>query len=300
MWAYQAYQRRSRRTSATQKSPLADADSAVSQKAPNTPVAKVNHPAYDAWFTVLPTVVAFLFFISVPISSYAFVAVRECDCFVQHGEAGMDHTVCFSQADYDLRCPASAGPSSVHDANSSLPADQYQLYNDTTTAAYVAIGVYAVFVPVLFATLLVYCRHSISGKKKPTRLSQSLSFLYSEYHEKFFWWELAVTAQKQYLVGVLSLSMFEPGHPIQLLLAIVFLMFFLMFVGWFQPYRKAHLNVLAVLSTASLQFIFLAFLSFELSTKYGIQMAGPVRVRPCTLLLVPRLTQSSVNCSTGA
>lgn len=91
-----------------------------------------------------------------------------------------------------------------------------------------------------------------------------------------YYWELLITLKKQVLVGWLSLSFFRPGNPIQLLVAIVGTLFYLMLVGWVQPFRRPGLNFLAVVSSASLQFIFLAFLSFELSDQYGIALEGPV------------------------
>ena len=249
----------------------------------------------DAWFSTMPAAIWLGFFISVPISSYAFLAIRECSCFWLGDDVmGNYGTVCFSPADYSLRCPTTDGPPEFRDSslngslsalNDSLSDRELRLYSDTTNVAYGAIGVYAFGVPLAFALLLWYCRHNISGKSNPTRLSRSLSFLYSEYRERFFLWELWVTAQKQILVGVLSLSMFQPGQPVQLLLALVVTLFSLLLVGWFHPYRNAGLNFLAVLSSASLQFIFLAFLTFELSGRYGIRVEGPVRVAEISLSL---------------
>lgn len=64
----------------------------------------------SAWIAILPPVVWLAFFISVPISSFAFLAVRECDCFWLYDDVGTSNeTICFSTADYSLRCPASAG-----------------------------------------------------------------------------------------------------------------------------------------------------------------------------------------------
>ena len=244
----------------------------------------------DAWFATMPAAVWLGFFISVPISSYAFLAIRECSCFWLGDDVmGSYGTVCFSPADYSLRCPTADGPPEFRNSSltGSLSDHELRLYSDTTNVAYGAIGVYAFGVPLAFALLLWYCRHNISGKSNPTRLSRSLSFLYSEYRERFFLWELWVTAQKQILVGVLSLSMFQPGQPVQLLLAIVFTLFSLLLVGWFHPYRKPKLNLLAVLSSASLQFIFLTFLTFELSGRYGVRLKGPVSSSKSRALLMP-------------
>ena len=137
-----------------------------------------------------------------PISSFAFLAVRECDCFWLYDDVGtINETICFSTADYSLRCPASAGSykyqqNATH-LSDSLSHKELALYEETIVAAHVGIYMYAIGVPAIFAGLLLYCRRNIEGPLDPTSLSQALSFLYSEYRDGFYAWELLVTLQKQ-------------------------------------------------------------------------------------------------------
>ena len=156
----------------------------------------------SAWYAILPPVVWLAFFISVPISSFAFLAVRECDCFWLYDDVGtINGTICFSTADYSLRCPASAGSYTYKQNATHLPdslsPEERALYEETIVAANVGIYMYAFGVPAIFAGLLLYCRRNIEGPLDPTRLSQALSFLYSEYRDGFYAWELLVTLQKQ-------------------------------------------------------------------------------------------------------
>ena len=120
---------------------------------------------------------------------------------------------------------------------------------------------------------------------------------HTRYRDGFWFWELIITLQKQLLVGFLSLSYFQPGTPpppalprpqlvrlttalclappgtpLQLLLALIVCLVYLMLVAWFQPYRNSGLSFLAVIAATSLQFLFLAFLSFLLKEKYTIDL----------------------------
>ena len=146
----------------------------------------------SAWFMILPPTVWVAFVVSVPISSFAFLAVRDCDCFLLYdlhtGEP--TNSICFSPADYSLICPVGAfsakersflaGPSAP-----SVPAiiseADHQLYSGTIAVAWTTIAIFAIGVPCVFAFVLVWKRHAIEGT--PTRLSTALSFLYAEYRE---------------------------------------------------------------------------------------------------------------------
>ena len=69
------------------------------------------HEAFDkAFFTILPPTVFITFFVSIPIASFGFLAVRECDCFWLLDPAGeRNGTFCVNPIDYTLLCPATAG-----------------------------------------------------------------------------------------------------------------------------------------------------------------------------------------------
>ena len=225
-----------------------------------------------ALFELMPFAVFVAFFVAIPISSFAFLSLRECECFVLQNESGTPYdTLCFSPMDYSLRCPPSYGkvdfrddlPPYLHHQDANQTADEAE-FNSMIVVAYGTVVFYAALVPFTFGFLLWMARRGeINGVQ--THLSHSLSFLYNEYRDGYYWWELLVTVVKLWLVGFLSLSYFSPGHPLQLLSALVISLGYQMLIGWCHPYRKPGLNLLAVFSAASLQFIFLAFLCFELS-----------------------------------
>ena len=70
--------------------------------------------------------------------------------------------MCFSTADYSLRCPASAGSFPFQNASSdfddSLTPTERVAYDETVVAAKVGVFLYAVGVPLTFLLLLLYCR----------------------------------------------------------------------------------------------------------------------------------------------
>ena len=228
-----------------------------------------------ALIDVMPWVVFVAFFVMIPISSFAFLSVRECDCFLLNEtvSGAPIETLCFSPMDYSLRCPPRYGSGDfrrrlgqLYDTGRIVNDDGHdeELFLSTMRIAWATISFYAGVVPLTFGVLLWASRRSeVDGVQ--TRLSRALSFLYDEYRDGYYCWELLVTAQKLCLVGVLSLSYFSPGHPLQLLCALVISLLYQMLVGWCHPFRKPGLNLLAVFSAASLQFIFITFLSFELS-----------------------------------
>jgi hypothetical protein len=194
---------------------------------------------------MLPTAIFLFFVVSIPISSFAFLAVRECDCFCL-----TNGTICFSPADYSLECPAKAGPpdwrSSCNHTDGHLgrTSHEMRLYTETTAIAWAAIIIYSVAVPLAFALALRFCRSVVMGLQRPTLLSNALDFLHAEYREPFYLWEVVMMLQKQVLVGWLSLSYFGPGHPRQILLALVVTLFYLVAIAYFNPYHSIGLNIL--------------------------------------------------------
>jgi len=211
----------------------------------------------------LPVLVLLFFFLSPPISSFAFFVVRDCDC--SEPATSDAQRFCFMPVDLSVQCPPDG-----KGLLSPLIAD-YPMYLDSQDVAWGAIWAYAVGPPLVFGALLCASRHAITGTS--TTLSLSLSFLYREYRDSLWFWELIVSFLKQCLVGFLSLSVFDPGSPMQLLTATVLTTSYLALVGWVQPYRVRQTNALAVISTAVMQFLFLAFLAYEIQNK-GLALGG--------------------------
>ena len=100
----------------------------------------------SSWFFVLGPSVWLAFLISVPISSSAFLAIRQCECFWLRdpATAALKGALCFSPADYTLKCPSTAGPTEFWQNATGLPEsltpDEAQLYDDTRAAAWLAIS----------------------------------------------------------------------------------------------------------------------------------------------------------------
>jgi hypothetical protein len=249
--------------------------------------------AKDAFFSALPIIVWLSFFLSVPISSFAFLALRACDCvYITFGSSmesnSSDFTqMCFLHADYSVFCPPTL----------NMTAAETLLYHKTMDYAWFTVLVYAVGTPVTFAWMLFTARKAIRSSAD-TRLSLALSFLYREYRNGLWFWELLISITKLILVGFLSLSVFHPGTPMQIMIALAVtlcarfpipmckypraplqlhtfadrprplwssvLAVYTALVSWVQPYRNKGLGFLAVFSSASLQFIFLTFLSLML------------------------------------
>ena len=58
--------------------------------------------------------------------------------------------------------------------------------------------------PLLYALLLFCCRHAIL-KHQPTKLSRAIRFLWFDYEERCFWFEMAELSQKLVLTNFLLL-----------------------------------------------------------------------------------------------
>ena len=147
-------------------------------------------------FTLVTSFLCFPF-----VASRGFRALAPCDCFayVDGGKA------CFLHDAYAVKCvPQASG--------------MYTSPNDVRIAAWLAIGVYACAVPILYALLLFRSRHSLSGAAPPTPLSHALLFLSRDYDARVFFWELVEVARKITITGFLALV--DPGSLVQIYLGV--------------------------------------------------------------------------------
>ena len=91
-------------------------------------------------------------------------------------------------------------------------------------AAWLAIVLYPICVPLFYGVLFWKIRHAVwSGK--PTPLSKAVSFLTEDFDAPFFYWELVESYKKLLLVGVMSVVM--PGKINQLVVGFVIIQCFL-------------------------------------------------------------------------
>ena len=181
-----------------------------------------NHhstPLMSTFYLVLPVSVWLGFIVSAPASSFAFLAVRECDCSeLYNASGGVNGKICFSPADYGVICrpPPVQAPSNVAEdgqswgtrrlqqgnttppSNATWPLDgdgalrftasasllddyNYDDYDRVQVIASTCIAIYGFGVPIFFFVALSMSRAQIVGLLKPTKLSAALSFLYAEY-----------------------------------------------------------------------------------------------------------------------
>ena len=77
--------------------------------------------------------------------------------------------------------------------------------------ASVFIVIWPVGMPLLYAVLLHRCRRAVR-EHQPSGLSRATHFLWKEYHDAYFWWELVELAKKLVLTNVLLLVDLENGQ----------------------------------------------------------------------------------------
>eukprot|EP00966_Prymnesium_polylepis_P320647 7377016-Prymnesium_polylepis.1 len=234
----------------------------------------------------LPYVLIFSFVVSPFCTTLGFRILKGCDCF-----AGSDGSeLCFSYADYTLQCPSKlptialcnasanttwdlddalanttsyptgAGVANTTSLSSMLQPcasvssgsddDMYNQYYRTRSLALATVTLYAVVCPIQYALALFSIRRAI-WYGPPTAWSASLGFLVREYERKFFWWELAMMAEKILLVGVLSIV--SPGSLLQLCLAILVTLLFFTAGALARPYKdRAHQTIMILLSASKM------------------------------------------------
>ena len=120
--------------------------------------------------------------------------------------------------------------------------------------AWLAIFIYPVGWTATTACILFVARKSILGLQKPTALSNALSFVYSEFEPAFFWWEVIEMARRFLLVGLMSIVL--SGTIVQLVIATLFCVFYLVLQLQAKPYKNPSDVYVALASTTSLAVLF--------------------------------------------
>ena len=169
------------------------------------------------------------------IASRGFRALAPCDCFeyIDAGETNADGAACFLRGAYDVTCERQS--SGMYAAPASI-----------RTAAWLAVVLYAMAVPLLYMTLLFVSRKALSGATPPTALGRTLSFLCRDYKPRAFAWELVDVARKITLTGFLALV--KPGSLIQLYLGVAVALCILIFQLCAPP--LAHIDCAPPIATA--------------------------------------------------
>ena len=199
--------------------------------------------------SALPFVLHFTFLFAPSISSFGFRALAPCDCF----ELVEGRRECFLRADYEVRCTGSlfgreAAPSSV------------------LVAAWLAVGVWALGVPLLYALLLGASRATpaaATGARcvDSARLRAALGMLVGDYRPAASAWELVVLGEKLTLTGFLALV--NPSSWTQIFTGTVVSLSALALQAHVAPYRTPSDNLFAFISSVSLMAIFLGSLGVQ-------------------------------------
>ena len=208
-----------------------------------------------------------------------FQTLGACDCF-----APLDGStnICFLPADPSVLCP-----------------NGYAGAPEQPTAV-LAVALYGVGVPVLYAALLFVSRKAIRDEI-PTPLSTALSFLHASLHPWALYWPLVEAARAILLTGFLALvtpgvprssipknalvpprltrprsSSVHAGELFQLLCGQLVAVIFLVLQLWCAPYRTASNNFLAMAINVSLVLNFVSSIGVQVAAKYGIEAVDPM------------------------
>eukprot|EP00966_Prymnesium_polylepis_P120160 2776615-Prymnesium_polylepis.1 len=95
-------------------------------------------------------------------------------------------------------------------------------------------------------------------KEKPTALSRAVGFLHREYLPSFCFWELVEMLRRFLLVGVYVVMPYHQGSMMQLALAALTAIIFLMIQAQAMPYRSTTDNYLGVGCSFCLAVLFLS------------------------------------------
>jgi len=179
-----------------------------------------------------------IFFLSYPIVTN--VAFEAFSCFQFEDGAG------YLMADVSIECYTSE-----HRAAQAI--------------ACVAILLYPVGLFLLNGALLFRVRKAVLAGK-PTPLSRSVAFLHREYQPLVYFWELVEMARRFLLVGIYVVGPYHSGSMMQLALAALTCIIFLVIQVQALPYRSPTDNSLAIGCSFSLAVLFLTCIFYKVST----------------------------------
>lgn len=191
--------------------------------------------------SALPFVLYWSFLVFPSVSSRGFRALATCDCF-----SYVDGSrVCFLREHLQEQC------------TETLPFGGDRLWPrlEIVAAAWLAIAIYGVCVPALYAALLLLGRRAA--------LDDALAFLTKDYEPRTRWWELVEVGKKLLFTGFLALV--DPGSLTQIYLAVTASIAVLVMQLQVTPYGRAADNTLAVVSEVALAFTLLGTLGLDAS-----------------------------------
>jgi hypothetical protein len=203
----------------------------------------VSWGRYRSVVPALPFIMRLTYLFYPAVSSKGFQTLGECRCFEQVDGSPLR---CFLPVDYSECSGEHAQP-------------------DLLVLGSLAVALYGIGVPLLYAGLLFSCRAAIR-REEETPLSTALAFLHSSLHPWALYWPLVDAARAILLTGFLALV--YPGELFQLLCGLVCAVTFLVLQIWAAPYRTASNNFLAMMVNFSIVLNFVSSLGVQVNANY--------------------------------
>ena len=199
----------------------------------------------------LPFLLFWTYFVFPSVSSHGFQAVARCDCFsITDGSGTIDKPQCYLPADYSYTCPTEHAGHGV------------------IALGFIAIVVYGLGVPVLYARLLFTARVDIrSAEPPPDSLAPALSFLHGALLPDALWWPLVDASRTLLLTGILALI--KPGELIQIFSGVAVAICYSMLQIWSAPFRLPGNNLLSLVANLALVLNLLSLLGIQFNAKYS-------------------------------
>ena len=135
-------------------------------------------------------------------------------------------------------------------------------HTQVTLLAGIAVAVYPVGLLLLNALILYRARNAIR-LNQPTTLSNAARFLYAEYDRRYFWWELMEMGRRFLLVGLYVIFPFRQGSIMQVAVANLTAVIFLVLQLEVKPYRNPFDDYLAVGCSLSLVVMLLCTIFYK-------------------------------------
>ena len=183
----------------------------------------------------VPLTMLILFFAFPPVTSLAFRLFEDCTTFSD--ELGQSQAfLVSSHKHYALECPSDE-------------------LSDAQSLAWVAILIYPVGTILLCAWLLYLGRAKLLLEEQGTPYTRSIAFLHAPFVPSYFYFDLLELCKKVLLIGFASLI--KPGSILQLMVAVLISLLFLVLHLQSLPYRRHLDNMLATTINLSLCVFFL-------------------------------------------
>ena len=138
------------------------------------------------------------------------------------------------------------------------------------TIAWAAVLLYPIGLFALNGALLSSARQAILSEK-PTALSRAVGFLHREYLPGFYLWELMEMMRRFLLVGLFVIGPYHPGSMMQLAMAAMTCIVFLVVQAQAMPYRSQIDNYVGIGCSFSLAVLFLACIFYKVTSLTELQ-----------------------------